>query len=149
MLRRCIRGAVGLCLIATGLTAQRYSFKRYDQNSGLANQDIRALFQDRAGFLWIGTENGLFRYDGLHFRAFTEAEGLPTSRVEAIHQTLDGTLWIATRGGLARFKDQHFEKTDVSPGRDANALASDSQAASVLSLALKSPWIPMIIASSR
>jgi signal transduction histidine kinase/ligand-binding sensor domain-containing protein/CheY-like chemotaxis protein len=111
----------------TGLTAQRYSFKRYDQNSGLANQDIRALFQDRAGFLWIGTENGLFRYDGLHFRAFTEAEGLPTSRVEAIHQTPDGTLWIATRDGLARFKDEHFEKVDFSPGHDANTLASDSQ----------------------
>jgi signal transduction histidine kinase/ligand-binding sensor domain-containing protein/CheY-like chemotaxis protein len=118
---------VCLSLFASGLTAQRFTFKRYDQNSGLANQDIRALLQDRAGFLWIGTENGLFRYDGSHFRAFTEADGLPTSRVEAIQQTLDGTLWIATRAGLVRFKDERFEKVDISPGRDANTLASDSQ----------------------
>ncbi len=109
------------------LLAQRFSFKRYDQTAGLANQDVRCLFQDDVGFMWIGTENGLYRYDGHRFRAFTEVDGLPTPRVEAIHETRDGTLWVGTRAGLVRLKGERFEKVNFSPGRDVNALASDAK----------------------
>jgi ligand-binding sensor domain-containing protein len=126
VLCRAILASVCLAIVPAGLEAQRYSFKHYDEGSGLGNQDVRALFQDRAGFLWIGTENGLYRYDGHVFRAFTEAEGLPTSRVEAIHQTADGTLWVATRTGLARLNGEHFEKVNLPSGRDAYTLASNS-----------------------
>jgi ligand-binding sensor domain-containing protein len=116
-----------LFLAPPGLEAQRYSFKRYDQDSGLLDQNVRTLFQDRAGFLWVGTDNGLFRYDGRRFRSFTTADGLPTSQVEAIHQTMDGTLWVATLAGVARLSGERFEAVDISPGHGAVALASDAR----------------------
>jgi len=116
-----------LALLPAGLTAQRYSFKRYDQDSGLPNQDIRALVQDRTGFLWIGTDNGLFRYDGHRFRGFTTADGLPTSEVEGLGETRDGTLWVATYRGLARFSGERFEAVDISPAGAAMVVADDLQ----------------------
>ncbi len=124
--RRAICAFLCLVLPPAALEAQRFSFKHYDQQSGLENQDIRALLQDRAGFLWVGTENGLYRYDGRRFRAFTEAEGLPSPRVEAIHETSDGTLWVGTRAGLARLNGDRFQTVDLSPAHDANSIASDS-----------------------
>jgi ligand-binding sensor domain-containing protein len=117
---------VGLALLPAVLWGQRYSFKHYDRDAGLPNQDVTALLQDRTGFLWVGTVNGLFRYDGHRFRSFTTAEGLPSSQVEALAQTKDGTLWVATLAGLARLNGERFETVDISPGRGTMALASDS-----------------------
>jgi signal transduction histidine kinase/ligand-binding sensor domain-containing protein/ActR/RegA family two-component response regulator len=115
-----------VALLSAGGYAQRYSFKYYDRESGLPNQSIHALLQDRAGFLWIATSNGLYRYDGRRFRSFTVAEGLPASEVRAIDQTQDGTLWVATPRGLARLRGERFETVDISPGTGANAVSSDS-----------------------
>ena len=115
-----------LTLLSAGGYAQRYSFKYYDRESGLLNQAVHALLQDRAGFLWIGTINGLYRYDGRRFRGFSMADGLPASEVQAIHQSRDGTLWVATPRGLARLRGERFEVVDISPGTGANAVTSDS-----------------------
>src|SRR5580704_4727483 len=115
MLRlRTIPALACLVLRAPGLDAQRYSFKRYDQDSGLLNQNVRTLLQDRTGFLWVGTDNGLFRYDGSHFRSFTTADGLPSAKVEDLNQTVDGTLWVATLSGVARLNGERFESVDIS-----------------------------------
>src|ERR1700733_12634667 len=53
--------AMGLPLPVSG---QRYNFKFYGEEEGLQNLVVQVLVQDRAGFLWVGTQNGLFRYDG-------------------------------------------------------------------------------------
>ncbi|MGA2040260.1 MAG: two-component regulator propeller domain-containing protein [Bryobacteraceae bacterium] len=123
---RAARALLCLALLSAGGFAQRYSFKYYDRESGLPNQDVRALLQDAAGFLWIGTINGLYRYDGRHFRGFNVADGLPGAEIQAVHQTQDGTLWVATRRGLARLRGERFEAVDISPGNAANAVGSDS-----------------------
>jgi len=124
--RRTLYAFVALVLLPAGLCGQRYSFKHYDRETGLPNQSVTTLLQDRTGFLWVGTENGLFRYDGRRFRSFTTADGLPSSQVEALEQTKDGTLWVATLSGLARLTGERFETVDFSPGRGSMALASDS-----------------------
>ena len=126
MKRRTLYAFVALVLLPAGLCGQRYSFKHYDRETGLPNQSVTTLLQDRTGFLWVGTENGLFRYDGRRFRGFTTADGLPSSQVEALEQTRDGTLWVATLSGLARLTGDRFETVDFSPGRGTMALASDS-----------------------
>jgi signal transduction histidine kinase/ligand-binding sensor domain-containing protein len=113
-----------LLLLPAVLCGQRYSFKRYDQSSGLPNQNVRALLQDRTGFLWIGTDNGLYRYDGRRYRTFSTADGLPAARVEVLHQTNDGTIWVSTSSGLARLRGERFEAVEV-PSRGMTALASD------------------------
>ncbi len=50
--------------------AERYSFRHYGPAEGLTNVVVYALLQDTAGYVWAGTPNGLFRYDGSEFRRF-------------------------------------------------------------------------------
>jgi signal transduction histidine kinase/ligand-binding sensor domain-containing protein/CheY-like chemotaxis protein len=103
-------------------SAQRYSFKHYGQEQGLSNLAIECMLQDRAGYLWIGTQNGLFRYDGAGFTEFGGDDGLPSSSIEALTETPDGEFWVATNAGLARRRGERFEASDAtqkfeSPGR--------------------------------
>jgi signal transduction histidine kinase/ligand-binding sensor domain-containing protein len=90
-----------LCVCIAGpylAFGQRYTFKYYAHEQGLENLTVSCLFQDRSGFLWLGTGNGLFRYDGAHFQA---VDGLPSSRIASLAETADGALLVATREGLA------------------------------------------------
>jgi signal transduction histidine kinase/ligand-binding sensor domain-containing protein/ActR/RegA family two-component response regulator len=70
---------------------------------------VQTILQDRAGFLWVGTQNGLYRYDGSRFTGFSRNDGLPGMRIESLHQSPDGTLWVGTRTGLARLQGGRFE----------------------------------------
>src|ERR1035437_7646924 len=114
-------------LLAGVLHGQRYSFKEYGQDAGLTNLDVCCLMQDSTGFLWVGTENGLFRYDGRQFRAYTKAQGLPSVQIEALHQTADGEIWAGTSQGLARLQGETFETVRSGPGNGAHAIASDAR----------------------
>ncbi|HTB18665.1 MAG TPA: two-component regulator propeller domain-containing protein, partial [Bryobacteraceae bacterium] len=62
---------------------------------------MNCLLQDRSGFLWIGTESGLYQYDGSRFWQFGQKEGLPSGFVRALSLDRDGRLWVGTRDGLA------------------------------------------------
>src|SRR3954471_14321345 len=77
-------------LFAPLASAQRYNFKFYGEEEGLKNLGVQAVLQDRAGFLWAGTQNGLYRYDGNHFTEFTTREGLPGTRIKSLYETADG-----------------------------------------------------------
>ncbi len=79
----------------------RYAFRTYGDEDGLANTTVECLLQDRQGFLWVGTQDGLFRFDGRRFLRFGRGEGLPSSRINALHETAGGRLYAGTRGGLA------------------------------------------------
>ena len=107
LLRRLRFGLLGIALCAS---AQHYAFRMFGRESGLTSLGIRCLYQDRTGFVWAGTENGLFRYEGGRFTRYGVEQGLPGAVVEAVHQTADGALWAATREGLARFNGTRFEK---------------------------------------
>ena len=105
--------ACSLCvLISQACFAQRYSFKHYGPNDGLSTA-VSRLLQDRDGFLWVGTANGLYRYDGQRFHRFGTADGLPSMSVLQMHQSSDGTLWVVTAGGLARLRHNKFERVNT------------------------------------
>ena len=106
------KAVVIACLLITSAFAQRQSFKFYGQDQGLSNLATERLYQDRSGYLWVGTQNGLFRYDGAVFVGFGEAEGLPGSSIESIVETPDGVLWVATNRGLARRSGNRFQALD-------------------------------------
>jgi len=96
------RGAISVLILAwipTVCVGQQYSFKDYVD--GLGNLSINCLLQDRSGFLWIGTESGLYQYDGSRFWQFGLKEGLPGVFVRALSLDRDGRLWVGTRDGLA------------------------------------------------
>jgi signal transduction histidine kinase/ligand-binding sensor domain-containing protein/CheY-like chemotaxis protein len=103
-------------LLAPLAWAQRYNFKFYGEDEGLKNLAVQAVLQDRAGFLWAGTQNGLYRYDGNHFTAFTSRDGLPGSRIESLYEAADGTLWVGTDRGLARRVGGRFEPVVLNGG---------------------------------
>jgi len=106
-------------LTASILEAQRYNFKFYGEEEGLQNLVVQVILQDRAGFLWVGTQNGLYRYDGNRFNSFGKNEGLPGGRIESLHESVDGTLWVGTNTGLARRLGDRFEAV---PMRVANGI---------------------------
>ena len=78
LLRRQILSAcAALALFAGSGVAQQYSFRHYGAAEGLQNLAILSLAQDGAGYIWAGSEGGLYRYDGTRFRLTAAAEGLP------------------------------------------------------------------------
>lgn len=100
---------LGLGLAVAGrLGAQQHSFQVFDFDSGLNNLAVESIFQDREGFLWVGTQNGLFRYDGRGFIEFGKKEIEPGAFILSIHQTPDGTLWAGTTKGLYRGEHGRF-----------------------------------------
>jgi signal transduction histidine kinase/CheY-like chemotaxis protein/ligand-binding sensor domain-containing protein len=99
--------------IIPAASGQHYAFRVFGRESGLSNLEILCLYQDRAGFLWVGTENGLYRYEGGRFSHFDKENGLPSVFVESVAETADGTLWAATRNGLARFDGTTFHKVKL------------------------------------
>src|SRR3984957_17521143 len=105
-----------LSWIAGVCMGQQYSFRDYVD--GLGNLSVNCLLQDRSGFLWIGTESGLYQYDGSRFWAFGPKEGLPSGFVRALSLDRDGRLWVGTRDGLAFSTGQRSFSTVTYQGQN-------------------------------
>jgi diguanylate cyclase (GGDEF)-like protein len=78
--------------------AQQFSFRAIAR--GMDNLDVNCIVQDRAGYLWIGTEDGLYRYDGNRFVRFGDAEGLRGRFIQNLFLSAGGTLFVGTRDGI-------------------------------------------------
>jgi len=107
------RSLVFLLLIAGVLSAQEYSFRTFGNADGLANLAVRQIYQDRGGFIWVSTENGIFRYDGDRFEAFGPAQGIPTTSAAAFGEAPDGSLLAGGSFGLYHLRGNSFEKLPV------------------------------------
>jgi signal transduction histidine kinase/ligand-binding sensor domain-containing protein len=85
-------------VFASGATS--YTHKSWTTQDGLPGHRVRALAQDRNGYLWLGTERGLVRFDGLRFIAWDPGGGSAASRagVLAICAAADGSLWVSFPG---------------------------------------------------
>jgi ligand-binding sensor domain-containing protein/signal transduction histidine kinase len=95
--------AIGCLTLAA--RAQVLPFRTLDVADGLPTSRVNSLFQDRKGFLWVATWEGLACYDGERITCYGTPNGLPSVYVEALGESPDGTLWAGTRAGLARFDD--------------------------------------------
>ncbi len=85
--------------------AQDYwdNFKKIDNNQGLSLNGITTIFQDRAGYMWFGTQYGLNRYDGMtikNYYAGNSFNELSDNIIVSILQDLSGNIWIATEQGV-------------------------------------------------
>jgi signal transduction histidine kinase/ligand-binding sensor domain-containing protein len=95
--------------------------------NGLPQNTVQALVQTRDGFVWLGTEVGLVRFDGNGFAVFdlNSSPALPDNDVRCLLETHDGALWIGTGDGLARWKDETvtaFTSRDGLPANEIQAL---------------------------
>jgi signal transduction histidine kinase/ligand-binding sensor domain-containing protein/ActR/RegA family two-component response regulator len=88
--------------------AQQFRFRMLGQDEGLLNSNVHAILQDRTGFFWLATENGLFRYDGAEFTRFASSHGLPAAYITGLAESSDGTLWVSAHNGLARREQGRF-----------------------------------------
>lgn len=100
-------GASGHGAAADGPGSQRIRFHTLSIEQGLPQATARALAQDREGFVWIATQDGLARFDGHEFEVFRhvpgDATGLGDNHITALAVSADGALWIGTQsGGLSR-----------------------------------------------
>ncbi len=84
-------------------------FEVLGPDQGLPNGGITCLTQDADGFIWLGTGNGLVRYEGGHYTRWTRKDGLPSDYVDRLLAIPAGGLWVSTAQGLARFQHGRFE----------------------------------------
>ena len=93
---------LAIAALAAPLAAERLPVQRHGVAEGLAEETVTALLKDSRGYLWVGSLNGLSRFDGERFRVYGVEDGLPKARIFALAEAADGAVWVATSGGLAR-----------------------------------------------
>ncbi len=99
-----------LSLTTGALFAQEYNFRVFGNAEGLNNLAVRQIYQDRVGFIWVSTEDGIYRYDGERFEAFGPAQGLPVTSGAAMGEAPDGSLLVGGDFGLYHQSGNHFER---------------------------------------
>lgn len=120
-----------------GLDAKRgvtqYGQAVWQDRDGLPQNTVQAITQTRDGYLWMGTEVGLARFDGVRFVVFNHQNTpeIKNDNITSLCETTDGTLWAGTRGGgLLAFKDNRFTAYAVGqglPNNSVRALATDAR----------------------
>jgi ligand-binding sensor domain-containing protein/serine phosphatase RsbU (regulator of sigma subunit) len=99
-------------LLMPGLNAQQKVVRAevFSMENGLSQSRVTCMHLDKQGFLWIGTRDGLNRYDGYKFLKFNhqpkDTLTISNNHIRSITEDAIGNLWIATSGGLNRF-DRH------------------------------------------
>jgi signal transduction histidine kinase/ligand-binding sensor domain-containing protein len=94
--------ALALCLSAVLSPAAQLPVRTFGTADGLPGDAVTALLEDSRGFLWVGTQTGLARFDGTTFVVYTTDDGLPHPGITALAEDNAGALWVGTTGGLAR-----------------------------------------------
>lgn len=110
------RLALVFAVVATGVFSalaapSNYFTRVWQVEQGLPQNKVTAAVQTRDGYLWVGTYNGLARFDGVRFTVFDEnnTPELRGRRITSLFEADDGTLWIGTESGdVSQYKDGHF-----------------------------------------
>src|SRR5262249_23376914 len=87
------------------LDVSQYAHAVWKTREGFTNGAINALAQTPDGYLWLGTESGLVRFDGVKNTPFPYSERLPAKSILSLLAARDGSLWIGTEQGLASWKN--------------------------------------------
>jgi signal transduction histidine kinase/ligand-binding sensor domain-containing protein/DNA-binding response OmpR family regulator len=102
-----------------GVSRGEFVRQRWTMDDGLPVNSVRALLQDRAGYLWVGTFDGLARFDGVHFTVYNTSNtpALPSNRVTELREDASGHLWLLLeRGELVRVQRGQFTHFDSTRG---------------------------------
>jgi len=99
-----------LCFAQYKAPAQSYYFRHYQVENGLSNNTVFCSIQDKNGFLWFGTKEGLNRFDGYRFKLFKlddDIQKLNHDFIYCLCNDQQGNLWVGTQNGLYRFDAIH------------------------------------------
>jgi ligand-binding sensor domain-containing protein/two-component sensor histidine kinase len=119
------RYLIPLLLFTAILSAQQplQFVKVLDGESGLSHSNVTALLKDKRGFLWVGTENGLNRYDGNEVRIYlheaADELSLPDDWINSLSEDAQGFIWVGTKSGLAKLNpaNGHCERYTKANGK--------------------------------
>jgi ligand-binding sensor domain-containing protein len=87
-------------ILRASSAGQYYRLEKFTELEGLASSDINTILQDKRGYLWVGTGDGLSRYNGYEFISYTTEDGLNNNFIKALYQDDHGVIWIGTNQGL-------------------------------------------------
>ncbi|MCA6361746.1 MAG: hypothetical protein IM638_01795 [Bacteroidetes bacterium] len=112
------------------LLAQPLRFAHYDTRQGLSQNSVHALLQDREGFVWMGTQDGLSRFDGYSFTVYRHSKkdtaSLPDNFVIDLAEDVNGNIWIGTRSGLCVFQKSKNRFLRLYSGREDSRLHNNA-----------------------
>ncbi len=112
-----------MCILSSQVYSQQYRVVEYGLNSGLPQSYVYSIDQDGSGFLWIGTGDGLARFDGKHFQVFTMSDSLGDNFITASHINESGAWFGHMNGGVTHFDGKQFIK--VLPGDQSKGSITD------------------------
>ncbi|HEX7493620.1 MAG TPA: two-component regulator propeller domain-containing protein, partial [Bacteroidales bacterium] len=97
-----------ISLLSAVTNGSSYYFRHYRNETGLSNNSVSACIQDRKGFIWFGTKEGLNRFDGFQFKIFLHGPSvsncLANNFITALYEDADGWIWIGTSKGICYYK---------------------------------------------
>lgn len=100
--------------------AQQFFFTNYPIEKGLSQSVVNCIYQDSRGYIWVGTQNGLNRFNGYNFEIYSydpaDSASLSNSWIYSIDEDKQGNLWIGTKGGLNQWlcKEKRFRRLKYS-----------------------------------
>lgn len=103
------------------VVAQSYYFNHYQVENGLSNNAVICSIQDRNGFLWFGTKDGLNRFEGYSFKIFrndpNDSLSIGSNFIYSLHEDSDGDLWVGCDRGLFKYNAllETFNKVNGAP----------------------------------
>jgi diguanylate cyclase (GGDEF)-like protein len=95
-------------VLGIAMQAQQYLFRSYRQHEGLRNLAVNAMTTDSSGFLWVATENGVYRFLGSGFEQYGRGQGIAERNIEDIYADPGGTVWAGTGENLYYWNGQRF-----------------------------------------
>lgn len=114
-----------------GMGATQLNFRSWQREQGMPHSPIRALAQAADGYLWIGSDDGVCRFDGMRFISVALPQGLQTGAVRTLLGDSRGALWIGTASnGLVRCESGQFSIVTTRQGLGSDsitALAEDAR----------------------
>ena len=107
-----------------GKSITQYGYDVWQSEEGLPQNSVQAITQTRDGYLWLGTQEGLARFDGASFRAFNSdnTEAIGNNSVRALWEDRAGTLWIGTDGGLTSLRGDVMRRYTTAEGLSSNGV---------------------------
>ena len=105
-------------------TLANYGRQSWTMDNGLPQNTVQALTQTQDGFLWVGTEAGLVRFDGVELKTLdrNSTPAMPSGDIRCLLGTKDGALWIGTNAGLARWQGGTMTRFSDANGLPGNVI---------------------------
>lgn len=125
----------GFFLPLLSVQAQPYTLETLTEQDGLSDNRITCFMKDRTGFMWIGTENGLNRYDGSEMKIYRpgqEKQRLSHEHINDVEQDSKGNLWISTWNGLNVLNPESDSLHVFLPGKNAYEQKESSISSSLI-----------------